>query len=288
MMKFIVLSLFGMLVMFPAHAEKILNKRLEAERAAMDNPFIITQYRSNYFLPYTYMEEPNQAPYEAVNGNLIEQQEAKYQISIKAPIYDYHKRELEGIYVGITLKAWWQIYNESLSKPFRETNYEPELFYQWVPTYSLGPIDLVGFHLGINHQSNGQSNDFSRSWNRVFASAMFRHEQFYATLKSWYRLPEDKKDDPLDPSGDDNPDIEHFMGKFELELGATYEGVNFTALIRNNLKSDNKGAFELNATYPISSRFALLLQYFNGYGESLIDYNHRIERLGIGVQLTAF
>ena len=288
MMKFIVPSLFGMLVMFPAHAEKILNKRLEAERAAMDNPFIITQYRSNYFLPYTYMEEPNQAPYEAVNGNLIEQQEAKYQISIKAPIYDYHKRELEGIYVGITLKAWWQIYNESLSKPFRETNYEPELFYQWVPTYSLGPIDLVGFHLGINHQSNGQSNDFSRSWNRVFASAMFRHEQFYATLKSWYRLPEDKKDDPLDPSGDDNPDIEHFMGKFELELGATYEGVNFTALIRNNLKSDNKGAFELNATYPISSRFALLLQYFNGYGDSLIDYNRHQQRIGLGIQLKLF
>jgi len=288
MMKSVTLFLLGMLVIYPAYAEKILNKRLEAERAAMDNPFIITQYRSNYFLPYSYMEEPNQAPYEAVNGNLLEQQEAKYQISIKAPIYDYRKHELEGIYIGITLKAWWQIYNESLSKPFRETNYEPELFYQWVPSYKLGPIDLVGFHLGINHQSNGQSNDFSRSWNRILASAMFRHEQFYATLKSWYRLPEDKKDDPLDPSGDDNPDIEHFMGKFELELGATYEGVNFTALVRNNLKSDNKSAFELNATYPISSRFALLLQYFNGYGESLIDYNHRIERLGIGVQLTAF
>jgi len=288
MLKKVSVCLAGCLMMQSAQAEKILNQRLEAERAAMDNPFIITQYRSNYFLPYSYMDEPNQMPYQEFNGNLIEQQEAKYQISIKAPIYDYHRHELEGIYVGITLKAWWQIYNESLSKPFRETNYEPELFYQWVPTYDLGVIDLVGFHLGINHQSNGQSNAFSRSWNRIFASTMFRHEKFYATLKTWYRIPEDEKEDPLDPSGDDNPDIEDFMGNFELELGATYEGINFTAMLRNNLQSDNKGAFELNATYPISSRFALLLQYFNGYGESLIDYDHDIERIAIGVQLTAF
>lgn len=288
MLKILAICLAGCLVMTPTYAEKILNKRLEAERAAMDNPFIITQYRSNYFLPYSYMDDPNQAPYTASNAKLIDNEEAKYQISIKAPIYDYHRHELEGIYVGITLKAWWQIYNESLSKPFRETNYEPELFYQWVPTYNLGAIDLVGLHLGINHQSNGQSNAFSRSWNRIFASTMFRHEKFYANLKTWYRIPEDKKDEPLDPSGDDNPDIERFMGHFELELGATYEGINFTTLIRNNLRSDNKGAFELNATFPISSRFALLLQYFNGYGESMIDYDHRIERLGIGMQLTAF
>jgi phospholipase A1 len=271
-----------------AQAEKILNKRIEAERAALDNPYIITQHRSNYFLAYSYMDDPNQAPYEFVNGNLIEQQEAKYQISIKAPIYHYHKHDLQGVYVGVTLQAWWQIYNESISKPFRETNYEPELFYQWVPTYDLGAIDLVGFHLGINHQSNGQSNIDSRSWNRIFASAMFRHEQFFATLKTWYRIPEEEKDDPLDPSGDDNPDIEDFLGKFELELGATYEGINVNAFIRNNLKSDNKGAFELNLTYPISSRFALLLHYFTGYGESLIDYDHHIERIGIGVQLSAF
>lgn len=287
-MKSIALFLFAFVLVNSAQAEKILNKRLEAERAALDNPFIITQYRSNYFLPYSYVKDPNQAPYAFGSGNLIEEQEAKYQISIKAPIYHYHKHELQGVYVGITLQAWWQIYNEAISKPFRETNYEPELFYQWMPTYSLGVIDLVGFHLGLNHQSNGQSDKFSRSWNRIVASAMFRHDKFFATLKTWYRIPEDEKDDPLDPSGDDNPDIEHFMGKFELALGATYKGVNLNAFIRNNLKSDNKSAFELNATYPISSRFALLVQYFNGYGESLIDYNHRIERLSIGVQLTAF
>ena len=58
------------------------------------------------------------------------------------------------------------------------------------------------------------------------------------------------------------------------------------ALLRNNLDfGDNRGSFQLELTYPISDRYEVLVQYFNGYGDSLIDYNRAQERIGIGFQL---
>ena len=58
------------------------------------------------------------------------------------------------------------------------------------------------------------------------------------------------------------------------------------ALLRNNLDFDsNRGSIQVDLTYPISDRYEVLLQYFNGYGDSLIDYNRSQERIGIGFQL---
>ena len=58
------------------------------------------------------------------------------------------------------------------------------------------------------------------------------------------------------------------------------------ARLRNNVNfSTNRGSIEMNLTYPLSDRYELLLQYFNGYGDSLIDYDRSQERIGIGFQL---
>jgi len=59
----------------------------------------------------------------------------------------------------------------------------------------------------------------------------------------------------------------------------------FTRL-RNNLSgSNNRGSVQVNLTYPLTQRYDLLLQYFNGYGDSLIDYNSHQSRFSLGVQL---
>ena len=68
--------------------------------------------------------------------------------------------------------------------------------------------------LGFVHQSNGRSQLLSRSWNRIYADFIFEIDDFSFSFKPWYRLPENEKSDPLDPVGDDNPDIEEYMGKF--------------------------------------------------------------------------
>ena len=86
----------------------------------------------------------------------------------------------------------------------------------------------------------------------------------------------------------DNPDIDDFMGNFE--LGIFRQGIASTSsiLLRNNLRSENYGAVELNWSrqLPYSEKLRFYFQYFYGYGESLIYYNHHAQRLGIGFKLT--
>ena len=101
--------------------------------------------------------------------------------------------------------------------------------------------------------------------------------------KFWYRIPEASSDD-------DNPDIEDYYGKGELTLLYAYKKHTFELMIRNNLEFNetNKGAAELNWTFPLpeflsSENSYGLIQIFSGYGNSLIDYDQEINKIGFGV-----
>ena len=76
------------------------------------------------------------------------------------------------------------------------------------------------------------------------------------------------------------------MGYFELSGTWEQNDYEFSLMLRNNLNSPNYGAIQLDASFPIWGRVRGVVQYFNGYGESLIDYNHRVNRLGFGILLT--
>ena len=265
--------------------ESALDNRLEGDKEALDNVFAITQHRQNYLLPFTYVKNPNSAGNQDLTEENVDSKEAKFQVSMKLPLY-LEDTGFDGLYFGFTLTSFWQLYNSEVSKPFRETNYEPEVFWQKTGDYSVLGYKFNTFQLGFNHMSNGQSGLRSRSWNRIFASITFSDNDDIYYLKTWYRVPEDEKDDPLDASGDDNPDIEDFYGRFELGYGRKIGAFKMLALVRNNLDFDeNRGSFQLDMTYPISDRYELLVQYFNGYGDSLIDYNRSQERIGIGFQV---
>ena len=266
----------------------ILQARGKADSQLVAIPFSIAQHRLNYILPVSWAKDPNNIGALGADDYSLDRFEAKYQISVKLPLY-LHDNNTSGLYFGFTAMSFWQVYNSQISKPFRETNYEPEIFYSWQSDLSLFGFEFNQLQVGFNHQSNGQSGARSRSWNRIFASALFSDANAFYYFKTWYRIPEDDKLDINDQGGDDNPDITDFLGHIELGFGTKLGNFNLLTLLRNNLKThDNKGSIELNLSYALSERYNLLLQYFNGYGDSLIDYNRHQQRIGLGVQLAFF
>jgi len=141
--------------------------------------------------------------------------------------------------------------------------------------------------LGAAHQSNGRSLPCSRSWNRIYLNMIGSVGNLAISLKPWYRIPENLKSSPEDTDGDDNPDISRYMGYGELHTIYKWRKSEFSMMLRNNLRtSENKGAVTLGWTFPLFGKFKMYLQYFNGYGESLIDYNASINRFGAGLILS--
>ena len=266
------------------------DKRLLREKETRNNPSVITPHRLNYMLPISYMTNPN-----AELGNLLLDQdgeldnlEAKFQISFKAPISEHLFNQNDAVFFAFTIQSYWQLYNTDISSPFRETNYQPEVLYWYENDYSIGDWTNKVIMVGLQHQSNGRSELLSRSWNRIFANFVWEKENWVLSFNPWYRIPEGKKQDPLQARGDDNPDIEKFMGNFEFRSIYKWEEQTFSLMFRNNLRSDNKGAIELGWTFPMGRRFKGYAQFFSGYGESLIDYNKNVNRIGIGILLTDY
>jgi len=263
----------------------MLQERLLSDRLTNENQFSLSQHWPNYILPASYVSNPNPISVDGISEEAIDNFEAKYQISVKTPLW-LQEDNLSGVYFGFTAVSFWQVYNSETSKPFRETNYEPEVFYQFNADLKVLGYEFNIMQVGLNHQSNGQNGLKSRSWNRITVSALFSDENTAYYLRTWYRLPEDDKEFELDARGDDNPDINDYYGRIELGFNLKLGSTTLTTRLRNNLRfSDNRSGIELSFLYPISSRYDFLIQYFNGYGDSLIDYNRHQQRISAGVQL---
>jgi phospholipase A1/A2 len=264
-----------------------LEKRISREQTTMDLPNVITPHKRNYILPVTYMDDPHETPYEnTLYAGKLDNWEAKFQLSFKAPMFKSVLQERDMVFFGFTVQSYWQMYNSEISSPFRETNYQPEIFYGMVNDFEIGGWTNRVNIIGIEHQSNGQAQPQSRSWNRIYAEFIFENEDWVIGFKPWYRIPEERKTELNQPSGDDNPDIGKYMGNFELTGAYKWDAQSFGFMFRNNLRSENRGAIQLDWTFSLGTRYRGYAQYFYGYGESLIDYNETIQRFGVGVLLT--
>jgi phospholipase A1 len=262
----------------------ILNRYVAAEKAIFSFSGSFVGHRPMYILPFSYMKNANREPTNPRLGATdydygIDNQEAKYQISFKVPLLTGWLDDRTTLWFGYTQKSFWQVYNTDDSAPFRETNYEPEVFVRYETNYDLGPGRLNGVTLGFNHESNGQSEPRSRSWNRIVGLAAYSYDRWLFILQPWYRLPEDD-------SEDDNEDIERYLGYANyMAIYKWSEDRTLSMKLMNNLRSDNKTSIELGYSFPMGDTIKGYVHYYNGYGESLIDYNERIQRIGIGVML---
>ncbi|MFV0477299.1 MAG: phospholipase A [Parahaliea sp.] len=262
----------------PGQKTLLAGDRLRQEKAIAFNAFVITPHHRNYLLPVSYNNKPNRQLWDAQEPeDDMEELEAKFQISLKALIWEDILSDRISLWGAYTQQNWWQLYTES--SPFRETNYQPEVFFTLDNDWQVMGFTNTVIRLGFNHQSNGRSKELSRSWNRIMAGAIFERERMSLNARLWYRLPENDKED-------DNKDILAYYGYGDLTGIWKYHQHEFSMMVRNNLRSDNKGAVQLEWSFPLSPRFKGYVQYFYGYGESLIDYDQLTNRIGVGISLT--
>jgi len=263
------------------------SKRMSADRENALQPFTLMSHRPVYFLAAAYNSDGYSAQYfqEQYDDPSIEfkDTEAQFQVSLKVPL-GIDVFDTFDVYAAYTNRSFWQVYSSDISAPFRETNHEPEAWLQFTPSWEVLGFRNVANAVGVAHQSNGRAGVLSRSWNRIYANFVFAKGNFALGFKPWIRISEDADQD-------DNPDITDYMGHYELRAGYKWNGHVFSAMTRNNLESGfDKGAIELGWSFPLGSYPYLkgYIQYFRGYGESLIDYNQHVNRIGIGIALTDF
>ncbi|MFG1505502.1 phospholipase A [Halobacteriovorax sp. ZH5_bin.2] len=265
--------------------QKSLDQRIKEDNHSNSTSSLVTAHRPNYILPITYMHDPNEAPYPS--DDELKNIETKFQLSFKFTVLSHIFGSKTDLNFAYTQKSLWQLYNKKNSAAFRDTNYEPELFVSFEPFKEDWRIFKNYYHFGFVHQSNGKDLPLSRSWNRIFATTFFEWQKTLFMLKVWYRINEEAKDGPTDYTGDDNPDITDYLGYFELTGIHKINGHTLSWMLRNNLKKDNKGALEVSWSFPLpETRLKGYLQAFTGYGETMIDYDYNMTRVGLGVAFT--
>jgi len=261
-----------------------LQPRADTETLVNEDRFALNAHYNNYILPVSYNRRPNEATWHYPAAP-IDSHEIKFQLSVKVPVTPSLFSGQGRLFAAYTNQSWWQAYNKAVSAPFRETNHMPELVYTHQPALSWLGWQVNSLGAALNHQSNGQSGALSRSWNRIIGDVSLSRGYWAIKAKAWYRLKEQAKTTMDDPRGDDNPDITHYLGHGEVLFVHTRFQRNLSLRLRGNLDT-GKGAVEAGASFPITAKLRGYAQVYYGYGESLIDYNVKSERVSLGFEFT--
>ncbi len=264
----------------------LLDSRWELAKDSKLGIFQLRAYKPVYALPAFWTSKPNTLPHSpnpnntATTPEALDAVEAKFQISFKTKLAEDVFGDNGDVWAGYTQSSRWQAYNSGISRPFRETNYEPEVMLVFRNNYSLFGWKGRMMGVGINHQSNGRSDPLSRSWNRVIFTAGLDRENWAFVVRPWYRISEGARED-------NNPDIEDYIGRGDAMLVYNRNGHELSLTGRHSLRGGDRsnGSLQLDWGFPITNLLRGHVQVFDGYGESLIDYNHRATYIGVGFAL---
>jgi len=256
-----------------------LSDRRQWEQESSRNPFSITTHRINYLFPVSYNTNQDANNFrEVTDASGPNNNEVKFQFSAKFNLAEDIFGNVGDVYFAYTQRSWWQAYNTDASSPFRETNYEPEVFIDFDSAWSaLGWVNTRN-RIAFNHQSNGRSDPLSRSWNRVYLESTLQRGDWALTLAPHWRVPESDGDD-------NNPDIERFVGYGDIRLAKRLQNNHeFAGQLRGNPSTGNYGT-QVDYSWPAFNGVRAHVQYYYGYGESMIDYDNRVHRLSLGFSL---
>jgi outer membrane phospholipase A len=215
--------------------------------------------------------------------------EVKFQISIKYRLVSFGSADSDRVpstvQFGYTQRSLWDV--GSQSSPFYDTSYMPELLYEWLATAKGPPTEVsgmtwLGLQTGLRHESNGREGDASRSLNYAYARALLS----LGTPAGWHMV--------LAPEVygyvgnlQDNPDIKQYRGYGQLRASVGQD--DKTSLLATWVVAQH-GSIQLDLSVPIHASVVdfssyLLVQFFDGYGESLLAYKEHTATVRAGIQL---
>ena len=237
----------------------------------IDNRPFFGIYKDNYFVAGTAL---NERPTE-FNSDV------KFQVSfsqrLTRSVLPWHSH----LFLFYTQKAMWNVLEESL--PFHDLNFNPGIGIS-------KPIILKGQLVGkatllLEHESNGRDGEASRSWNKFSVSAaVFVDPQLMVHGKFWIPI--------ID--GQQNRDILRYSGIYQGGLQFVSANKRWVADItfvkRKGWKLNGNTIINLGFRIRKNDNQFLMLHYYDGYGENLLDYNkyHRRLRLGLLIRPTFF
>lgn len=259
-------------------ASNVVEERADKEQLTPANPFTVGFYKPNYILPYYYTGSPYNSVYvgETPNNEKLTRDEIKYQLSFKVPLWKNIFNTRSAIYLAYTQLSYWQAYNKQAF--FRSTDYEPEIFLAHELNYPIYKSFTLNFiNVGAEHQSNGFGNELERSWNRVYVEAVTSNGNFMMSVRPWFIIHDHSW-------REHNPNIGNYMGYMQLLFAYKWD----KSVI--NLRTYGLGVHggrhtsaELSLSIPITNYLNGYVQVFSGYGQSLIEYNHRTNSAGVGL-----
>jgi phospholipase A1 len=267
-----------------------LSKFWELEPENKRGTFVVRTYQPNFLLPVHYSSNINSSPTSPTHPDggsfpQYRQTEAELQLSLRTKALQDFLLPNADLWLSYTQQSIWQLWNGQDSAPFRSSDYQPEAFYVVPIAEKTG--DLGGgwrwrmVQAGIAHESNGQGLPLSRSWNYVYLGTAFTHEDFALRARFNQRLGEH--------GVDDNPDITGYIGNTELSVSWLPGETTMQLTGRTSFKTLDRGSLKFEWTRPVWSAkpdgLRWYVQLFSGYGETMLDYNHRQNSIGLGFTL---
>lgn len=267
------LALFFVSISASAQIVNIENQQIDADslRRDFDSQPYFGLYKDNYF---TFGVPIGQKPTNE-NSNV------KFQISISQKLTKSTLPWGTYLFLFYTQKVFWNVLQESM--PMTDLNFNPGIGLVkplFVKNRFVGKLSLL-----LEHESNGKSGADSRSWNKISLGANIMIDpNFIVHGKVWIPIVD----------GMHNKDILDYCGIYQ--VGTSYFtpnrrfGASVVLVKRRGWSLSYNTIIELNYRLFKRDNQYLFLQYYNGYGENLLDYNkfHSMLRLGIVIKPRIF